>query len=88
MSHASALAFAISCEDCGLALQFERDPAQERDGGYWEIVDGLRASGWMVSDKYGTKCPGCKRKANAGLLDRPLRLSGGELQRKARSVSQ
>jgi hypothetical protein len=84
MNCASALAF--RCEDCGLALQFEREraqaPAQEHDGGYWEIVDALRASGWMVSDKYGTKCPGCKRKANAGLLDQPLRSSGANCNAK------
>jgi hypothetical protein len=72
MSLADAPPFDFSCEDCGLALQFERNPARERDGGYWEIVEGVRADGWMVSDKYGTKCPGCKRKANAGLLDRPV----------------
>jgi hypothetical protein len=79
------------CE-CGLARDFPRttlhdvslhdarasdlERARANEADYWERVHELRAAGWAISERFGTKCPECKRRANSKLLDRPLRSVG------------
>jgi hypothetical protein len=70
------------CGDCGAERDFARTPLHEgasefeaaraKEAEYWEAVHELRAEGWGVSERFGVRCPPCKRRANSGLLDRPI----------------
>jgi hypothetical protein len=57
----------------GLTAEFERG----QPGNFRACVDELKARGWRISrERYGEwdhRCAKCKAKADAGLLDRPLR---------------
>jgi hypothetical protein len=74
------------CDDCGVAVQFQRTESEDGRSEEWDCIDKLRAGGWRVSARYGTLCPECKRKADTGLLDRPIKARTGLLDRKVRSV--
>lgn len=70
------------CGNCGAMREFartlvhegssERDEARAKEAEYWDSREELKAEGWLVSERFGTKCPGCKRRANSGLLDRAV----------------
>jgi hypothetical protein len=64
------------CDDCGAAVQFPRSDYRGARGEYWDCVDALKARGWRCSARYRSLSPGCKREADTGLLDRPVRSVG------------
>lgn len=70
--------FRFACCDCRVAVQFPRHAeggTADAHAEYWDAIAALREAGWRVSARYGTKCPECKRKADTGLLNKPLKRS-------------
>jgi hypothetical protein len=61
------------CDDCGAAIQFPRTDCSGARGEYWDFADQLKGMGWRCSARYGELCLDCKRKADTGLLDRPVK---------------
>jgi hypothetical protein len=68
---ASARASEIESEE-GLHEGSDRRRAREREADYWNARAELKGEGWAISERFGVRCPSCKRVANGKLLDRAV----------------